>query len=346
MINYLHGSPNDFYKFVDGISKDDKIGIITHIDLDGVASAIFLEKILASQDLKINSLTFSGYGKGILSRTFRRTTPNKLFITDFQADSHPEEFSFLKKNCDVFLVDHHPFNEKFKDESNIIKTESSDCSAYCLFDLAKHYLETKQLEWLACSAMITDHSFDKEENFNFIKSIYPDAKKEKIFESEPGQIGRKISRALIYYDSNKKKVYNSILNEDFKKLEKADKIIGEEIDSWVEKFKKEAEHFVEKNLYFYYGSPKHSISNIVASLLSDNYCNGDSVVFATDYLNRKNHIRVSARNDSGKINFGDVLKKCTRGFYNATAGGHPKASGADFPKKYLGEFRENLLREL
>jgi len=346
MINYLHGSPDEFYNFVDRISKEDKIGVMTHIDLDGVASAIFLEKILESKDLKINSLNFSGYGKGVLSRTFRRTIPNKLFITDFQADEHPEEFSFLKKNCDVFLVDHHPLHEKFKDEPGIIKTESADCSAYCLFELAKHYLDTKPLEWLVCSAMIFDYSFQKEENFNLIKLIYPDAVKEKIFESEPGQIGRKISRALIYYDSNKKMVYNSILKEDFKKLEKADKIIGEEIDLWVEKFKKEAEHFQEKDLYFYYGFPKYGISNIVASILSSNYFNKSSIVFASDYINRKNQIRISARNNSGKINIGEVLKKCTKGFYNATAGGHPKASGADFPKQYLSEFKTRLLSEL
>lgn len=345
-MKYLTGSPDEFYKFVDGISKEDKIGVITHIDLDGVASAVFLEKILESKDLKINSLNLSGYGKGVLSRTFKRTVPNKLFITDFQADSHPEEFSFLKKNCDVFLVDHHPANGKFKDESGIIKTESADCSAYCLFELAKHYLDTKPLEWLVCSAMIFDYSFQKEENLNFIKSIYPETNTKDIFQSEPGQIGQKISRALVYYGSNKKMVYNSILKGNFKKLEKADKIIGEEIDFWVEKFKQEAEHFQEKDLYFYYGSPKYDVSNIVASILSTNYLNKSSIVFASDYFNRKNHIRISARNNSGKINIGEVLKRCITGFYNATAGGHPKASGADFPKKYLWEFKENLLRAL
>ena len=46
MSRYLLGSEQVFYDFVDSISEKDKIGIITHIDLDGIASCIFLQKII------------------------------------------------------------------------------------------------------------------------------------------------------------------------------------------------------------------------------------------------------------------------------------------------------------
>lgn len=346
MINYLHGSPNEFYNFVDGISKDDKIGVITHIDLDGVASAVFLEKILESKQLKINSLEFLDYGKGVLSKTFKKMAPTKLFITDFQADSCPEEFSFLRNNCDVYLIDHHPINEKVRNESRTLKTESGDCSAYCLFDLAKHYIDTKPLEWLVCSAMVSDSSFKKDENLNFIQSVYPGTTGEDIFNSEPGKISEKISGALIYYNSNLKKVYNSILRGDLKKLEKADKIIGGEINTWIGKFKQEAQYYPEKNLYFYHGTPKYPITRIVSSIVSDKEFPNSSIVFVSDHSTKKGHVKISTRNQSGEINLGDVLRKCIKGFYDATAGGHPKASGADFPKQYLPEFKSRLFHEL
>lgn len=346
MINYLHGSPADFYHFVDKISLNDKIGVMTHIDLDGVASAVFLEKILESKNLKINSLRFLDHGKGGLSKTFKRILPNKLFISDFQADSYSEEFSFLKKNCDVFLVDHHPLVEKSAEDNQILKSESSDCSAYCLFELAKHYIDTKPLEWLVCSAMIADRSSNKEENFNFIKDIYPEISKETLFDSIPGKLCKQISGALIYYDSNLRKVYDLLLKGNFKRLDKVDKIIEQEIALWTEKFKQEQEYYPKKNLHFYYGAPKYPITSIVSTILSEKDFPGSSVIFVSDHPTKKNHFKISTRNQSGKINLGEILKKCIHGFYNSTAGGHPKASGGDFPKQYLSEFKMRLLDEL
>jgi nanoRNase/pAp phosphatase (c-di-AMP/oligoRNAs hydrolase) len=43
---------------------------------------------------------------------------------------------------------------------------------------------------------------------------------------------------------------------------------------------------------------------------------------------------------------GEVLKKCIEGFEDSTAGGHDRAAGGDFPKKYLEEFKSRLIKEL
>ena len=48
---FLQGSKKEFFDF---ISKEDKIGILTHNDLDGIASAIFLEEILNIKNLKVD----------------------------------------------------------------------------------------------------------------------------------------------------------------------------------------------------------------------------------------------------------------------------------------------------
>ena len=45
-MKYLLGSKKDFHDFINLISKEDKVGIVTHTDVDGVVSGIFLQKIL------------------------------------------------------------------------------------------------------------------------------------------------------------------------------------------------------------------------------------------------------------------------------------------------------------
>ncbi|VVB82587.1 DHHA1 domain protein [uncultured archaeon] len=345
-MKYLLGSEKDFYDFVEKISKKDKIKIITHTDLDGITSGIFLKKILESKGLRIKSITFLDYGSDVLKNFSEKNGYDYLFMTDWSADNFPEGLDSLRKNGKVMVIDHHPINDSLQDKSNIIKTETFDCTSYCLFNLAKKYIETKDLEGLVCSTMVFDFSFNKEENLNFIKSIYPEITKEKIWESKPALMGKKISEALIYYTPNFKKVYNFVLKGKLKKLEKASRIVDKEVSKWIERYKNESEYFSDQKLHFYYGSPRYGITSAVVSQLSDREFKQDTVILASDIKEKKDFVKLSARNQTGKIDLGKLLKKCISKFENATAGGHVRASAANFPKRYLNDFKKNLLEEL
>ena len=345
-MKYLHGSKKEFEDFVKSISKKDKINIITHIDLDGIASGVFLQKILESKNLKLNSINFLDYGASVLKDYAEKNNFDYLFISDWNADESPEGLNLLRKKGKVLIIDHHPINEKLEDKSGIIKTESKDCSAHCIFDFAKNYFDTKNLEWLVCSAIIMDYCWTKDENFNFIKSVYPKTTKEDIWNSEPGKNGKKIANALIYYSPEFRKVYDLVLKKDFKKLEKADEIIQEEIVNWKDEFRKEAEYFPKKNLYFYYGNPKYRITSVITSEISQKEKPNDTLIFVSTTKDDENMLKLSARNQSGNVDLGKVLKKSVEGFEDSSAGGHAKASAANFPKKYLDEFKKRLLEEL
>ena len=95
-MKYLLGSKEEFWKFVDSISEGDKVGIITHTDLDGIASALFLEEILDSKGIKIRELYFIPYKLGMFNKIvpdIKEKNITKLFLTDMYADgTDPEGF--------------------------------------------------------------------------------------------------------------------------------------------------------------------------------------------------------------------------------------------------------------
>ena len=350
MSRYILGSEEMFHDFVNSLSKEDKIGIITHIDLDGLASGIFMQKILESRGLKVQFIEFVNYNPGALSGAINNKKFDVLLFTDWNADNYPEELEEIRKKARFLVIDHHPKNETLKNKSNFIKTVSDYCSAHTLFDLAKKYkyFNTQSFEWLVCASIILDYTWDKSsENFEFIKSIYPEVKQDaSIWNSQPGEIGKAIANALIYYAPNLMKVYELVLNKDLTPLKKADKVIREEIEERIEKFKKEAEYFEEQKLYFAYGNPEHNIVSVVASKLADEDFRESTVIFVSDINDKKGFVKLSSRNQTGKVDLNKILRKCVEGFENASAGGHFRASAGVIMKKDLDKFKERLLVEL
>ncbi len=345
-MEYLLGSSKIFHDFVNSISKEDKVGVVTHTDVDGLASGIFLQKILESRGLKIGFMEFLNYGADVLRNLSERRNYDKLFFTDWLVDESIEGLNLLREKGDILVFDHHPLNESLEDKRGIIKTEASYCSAHALFDLAKDYFDTKEWEWLVCAAIIADYTFKDDEVFEFLKSVYPKITKEDIWNSEPGKIAKLIDSSLIYYKPDIKKVYDLVLRKDLDSLEEVGEIIEKEIRKGISKFKSEAEYFPEKKLYFYYANPKYRIARIIATKISSEEFPESTIIFLSDKSNDANHLNINSRNQTGKVELGKVLKKCIEGFENSTAGGHDKASGGDFPKKYLNEFKKRLLEEL
>jgi single-stranded DNA-specific DHH superfamily exonuclease len=334
----------DFLNFIKSISKKDKIAIFTHNDLDGIASAIFIEEILVKRKSKIEIIDFLEYRKDMLIevlKKLRKANITKVFILDVNVDNIDlDSFEKLRKEYDVLFIDHHPINPKILDRKNIIKTDTEDCVALTVYRYGKRLFNRRKWNWLLGPTMVTEFSTKKPNNMKFLKTISPKVKKDKLSESIPGKLAKKIGSLLIYFDKNLKKAYTLIKEKDLSEVEKIHEIVSKEVNRCVKKYLTETEFFPEKNLYFYYINPKFNISNIVTTIVSlknpEKTCIGLSG-------SGKNFIRISARNQSGKENMDSLMKKGIKGLKNASCGGHVKASGARIMKKDLGKFKENIL---
>ncbi|OYT36884.1 hypothetical protein B6U91_00005, partial [Candidatus Pacearchaeota archaeon ex4484_71] len=269
-MKYLLGSPKDFHDFIDSIPKEGKVGILTHTDVDGIVSGIFLKKILKSRGISSSFVEFLQYGSGVLEEFSKRRNYDFLILTDWNADNFPEGLGMLREKGKVLVVDHHPINDLLEKKEGIIKTDSTYCSSHALFDLANegNYFDTKNFELLVCSAIIMDYTFGDKKVFEFLREIYPKISKEEIFESVPGKIGKEIDNALIYYRDDLKRVFDIVYERNFDSLEKVAGIVEIEIENKIKEYKREAEYFPTKGLYFYFFNPTFSITSPVINKVS------------------------------------------------------------------------------
>jgi single-stranded DNA-specific DHH superfamily exonuclease len=342
-VEYLIGKEQDFYDFLDGITKKDKVAIVSHIDLDGISSAIFLQEILNSKGIKPKILGFTEYSAGMFSKflkEFKNKKITKIFMSDIAEESDYENFEKLKNEFSVFLIDHHPSENKTKDK--VLKTKSEHCAAWIIYNLGSKITNLEKWKTLVCATMITEFSYNNENNFNFLKQNFPDLNKDNLMDSEPGNLSETINAGITYFKGNERKIFDLVLKGKTKKLEKYHKIIQKEIQNLIDEFKKKAEFYPEKNLYFYYAKPKFSLTSAVATILSLEF-NDKTIIIASDVKDDNNFIKVSSRNQSGKVNLNELMKKGIAGLENASAGGHIMASAGRFLKKDLEKFKQNIL---
>jgi len=342
-MKFIIGSEKVFTDFVNSINKDDKIGLLSHNDLDGVAAVVFLEKILEAKGLDVALIDFLSYGVGMFEKPtleMKKKKVTKVFLSDINADeSDIAGFEKLRQDFDILLIDHHPPHPSLKNHDNIIKNHTHDCSTWVLYNFAKDFYDVEEWDWLVCATMISEWSFKDEDNLKFLQSKYDDIKEDGFFETKSGAIAKKIANALKYYGGRTRKVYDSIKDNNLDQIEKVSKEVEVELESTIKKYKKEAKFYPEKNLYFYYGNPKFGIGNIVVTILSQS--KPSTFVFAYD--SGLDKVKISFRNNADSQDVNELVKKGMKGLENATGGGHIAAASAIIMRKDFEKFKENIL---
>ncbi len=344
-MKFLMGHEKDFWNFVDSIKKEDKVAIISHNDLDGLASAFLLEKLLDFKKIKPKLIEIIDYGD--LENCFvkcKKEGINKILLSDIYADGRDDIAFFINafRDFDLFMIDHHPINPKIRNIKNIIKTETPFCATLIIYSLMKHYFDPSDSDWLLEAALVADRSYFAEENLKLLQIKHPSITEKNIMELIPGELMQTIGAAIIYYADDLKKVYNFLKEKNIKSMEKARKEIDKEFKKWTNEFKKNAEFYETKKILFFYGAPKFGITSAICTTLSIENPN-KVIVFVSDSQREPGKCKVSARSNSGEVDVNILLQKSVRGLESAMAGGHKKASGGTFLKKDLEKFKKNLV---
>lgn len=325
-----------FDGFINKINKDSRIGIFSDSDLDGISSAIFMEEILKNKGVTPICLDFIDYKHNIIEEIKNKILEkrlNKIIVLDFNIDNHdPIGFNEIRKECDTLLIDHHPLSKEIGSLNGIIKTKTEDCVALNLYTLGENFFERKKWKWLLGATIISEFSYLDEKNFNFLKKLYPKISKEKIIESTPAKILQKIGSLIIYHKNDLKKAHEIIKEKKIEELSEIDLIVKKEVNKYIEMFKKKAQEDKKtKIVYLFFESPL-GIYNSVTTLAS---MKDPLKTFIGLDVYENSLVRISFRNQSGKLNMSNIVKSLLEDLEKATYGGHIKAAGGMFLKKDL-----------
>jgi len=265
----------------------------------------------------------------------------KVFICDMGVDQIDfEGFTDMRKDFDVFLIDHHPMNPAIEEYDNVIKTDSQDCAGMTCYFLGEGLIDTEEWEWLNCAAIFSDFSYKVEKNMKYLQSVYPGITYENISTSIPGLNGRKINSALIYYAHDKKYVFKLVKERRLSEIDEAHEIIEEEIERLIEEFPSRGEHFDDKHIHLYEIHSKFNVISTVCSLVSKMKVE-DSFVF---YSKKEDGtVKFSARNQGGTRDVGALMKRCVEGLEGASGGGHKPAAAAKIQGEDFELFKSRLL---
>ncbi|MCR4327848.1 MAG: DHHA1 domain-containing protein [Nanoarchaeota archaeon] len=327
-IVYLKGSKDDFLRFLDSIGLYDKVAILTHTDLDGIASGLFIEKILEARGIKVDYINFLEIKRDMvkeISLELKDKGITKVFFSDLNVESIDlDGFNELREEKDVFLIDHHPVNSEFDYTSNVIKSVSGDCCALVTFVLGEGLIEYESWGWLVSAAIFADYAFRSEKNFQFMESFYPELSLEGLSSSVPGLNARRISSALVYYKNDIKHVYEMVKEKKMDEILEIYELIEEEVYRIVDDFEKEKKYFSEKDIYFYEINSRFDVLSYVATLIAG-YNPNKNFIFM---YKSKEHAKFSARSPNSIIDMGKLMSEAVQGLSGANGGGHISAAAA------------------
>jgi len=351
-MKFIYGSEKDFIEFVSGIEDKDRVAVFTHNDLDGIVSAIFIEKILG----RLESLDFVWYTKEMLEKrieNLKKKRINKVIFLDLCLEFEEKEIKEIEKFADVLIIDHHKWNKDLSSEkTKLILTYQENIPSFVCYNFCNKIQNFQNLDFLVAIALISDYVFIYDKAREFIKKVenkYNLRKNKDVKKSELWELTLKLNSSNIYFKNKKdgmKRIYNMIKKikkiHDFSQFDKCDRIIKKEFERLERDFKKNRE--VYDWGYIYYVRSKFKMGSPFSTKMSEEEKDKLYIILAEG--SDKNIIEVSARNQSREYNCAEILKRAVEKLERGHGGGHIPAAGAQFLKKDLKKFRENLLRIL
>lgn len=270
--------------------------------------------------------------------------PDLLVFLDLPVD---QEWKRIEKMLDslldvrILLIDHHivehdlnsgrvlHINPKFKEDVYL----PAAFLVYRILEQLGEYVE--ELDWIAALGIVGDYGFEDCRDFLDVVGVKNLDKGAELVSAAITLKGLKgadiVLKLLLASDS-----YREFLQTKTLGLWK--KYVDKEFSKVVSGFEKEREEHKDANLVIYIIKSRLNFTSVVATHFSEKL--PDKIIL----IGKKGRDmwKLSVRNQSGKFNVGDLVKRCVKGI--GSGGGHKKAAGGvvkDFEK-----FKRRLISEL
>ncbi|MDO8459531.1 MAG: DHH family phosphoesterase [Nanoarchaeota archaeon] len=325
-INFAAGSETRFLDFISKLNKENKIALLSHTDLDGVASAKVANTVIKTDLIKF--INYSDINESLIQE-LKENKINTLITTDLMM-TNPSIVESFGKNFNVLMIDHHTFEQDYNSDKIIYINAQDFCATYICYYLFSKIQNIEKLDWLVACASISDYMCFKNQEFMEKTLLKYDDK----FTLEGNYVKKSgkfwdlqwtLCLAIIYSQDNLKIVLDSI-GEDFadmKELKKSAAIVQSEIDNVLKKFEKEKISIKEG--FFWEFSPQFKIGSIISNLISSKYSNKKIIIASPN----PPYYKISSRRQDKKENMSLFIQNLVSGLEDAEGGGHIPAAGGN-----------------
>lgn len=337
---YSEGEIEKVGKFLDSQEKGSRKGMMLyHSDADGVCSAALFLKF------------FRGFEyiprKGPAMRediveTIVEKKPGMLVFLDMAAEQEREKLELLLRELPelrIIIIDHHiaecnmnservvHLNPRFREKGVYMPAA---CMVYRLLEGMGKYV--KPLVWMAALGVIGDYGWDGcPELIKECRKGYPFLLEGKDMLKTRLAVGADMvaSAVTVKGFSGIGECLKVLLAaqgfEDFessKRLQEWHREFESELGEIIEDFGKNHEHFREEGLRVYKIESRLNLTSILSTNMGTKFPEDTLLIRKQDGERWK----VSMRNQSGRVNLGEVVKEAVKGI--GSGGGHEKAAAA------------------
>ncbi len=336
-----------YKSFIKGIKQNDSVVISYDQDGDGIPATALMIKALNRLHIdKINTVPFRRHSRLEVAEEILKHNPDYVFVLDVSAEQYPEFMSKLT-GSKVMSIDHHKTN--IDSEALILKPENLNFeksyqypTAKLVYDLMSELVNLEDFAWLVTVGLISDASADSWHEF--MQKTFDEFKfkhEDEWINTKPGMVAQILNSATSVNPKRTEEALEMLLTKSISEILKSSLAelnhdINAEIKNVIDNVKPQKYQGGALNLIEV--EPKYAIGGVVANKLSFAEREKTFVVMSL----YKDHVEVSSRNQSGKVDCSILLKLSTEGFKDSNAGGHKPAAGAAFPLEYLSEFKKNL----
>ncbi|MDO8622845.1 MAG: DHHA1 domain-containing protein [archaeon] len=324
---------SEVIKFIRNIKLEDRVDLIFHNDLDGFASGILFYDMLTERGCK-NIGIFPFEITNNHSKETKEINGEKVIILDLALNIISPVISKLKDKK-ILYIDHHK-TDKPIENPNVLEYRNKEgeytpCSRM-VFELIGGR------EWLSVAGTVSDIGYNYPENKKFIDDFLKgnNLKFQEFFDNTVNPL----SYLLIFLEKNPQMAFEIIKDttnyKQVENLRKYTRPAEEEVNKFIEDFRKNNERLGKVNFYFF--KPKLNIRPYVITSIS--LANPKEIyVFACP---ENGKVSLSARNNSKEEDVLELLGKATQNLENSSFGGHVAAAGGYIQKQDLEKFKENL----
>ncbi|MBI4020658.1 MAG: DHH family phosphoesterase [Candidatus Aenigmarchaeota archaeon] len=327
--------------------RRERVLAVYHRDTDGTTSAALLAKFFPLECLSLTSPSLDQEAM----RAIAAAHPDTIVFLDLAIDQEAQKIRELEKAAPIAVIDHHLFDHDLASARTLyinprLEKKSAYLSAsYVVFHLLHAMGKPVQKHaWIAGVGIIGDYAFREGKD---VLDLLP----KTLVGAEPfagplAEGSKLINSAIIAAgERGARKAYRSLVKAasfaSFSKdpeLQKWKRLVDREVEKVVASFEQEREHHPAKKLSILELKTALPIGSTVSTLISTTHPDLILVVTRKEAAGTK----VSLRNQSGRVNLGDLAREASQGI--GRGGGHERAAAA-FVTDWE-TFRARLLKAL